>query len=79
MTDKSKVRCGGRHCDWRGYEHEVLRAPNPFAPDDEIWGCPECRGIETMLEVCDEPGCWRETSCGTPTKNGYRYEGYHHG
>jgi hypothetical protein len=64
--------CGERRCEWRGDESAVLKAPNPFLPEEEIWGCPECKAVNTIVAVCDEPGCWAETSCGTPTPSGYR-------
>lgn len=59
-------------CSWRGTQKEVLRAPNPFDPDDELWGCPRCRTPGGMRVACDEPECWNEVCCGTPTPTGYR-------
>jgi hypothetical protein len=59
-------------CQWRGTVAEMLTAPNPFDPTDTIVGCPRCRQVETLRVACDEPECWREASCGTPTPNGYR-------
>ena len=70
--EKAKIKCGERRCGWRGTEDKVLVAKNPFYPGEEIWGCPDCGAINTMLGVCDEPGCWEETSCGTKTPEGYR-------
>lgn len=63
-----------RDCRWQGTEREVLTADNPFAEDDgeTMYGCPRCREANTMDIACDEPGCWRKVSCGTPTPNGYR-------
>lgn len=69
LTDNEKVIC---ECGWRGLAADMLRAPNPFDPSDELNGCPHCKQPETLLVACDEPGCWRETSCGTPTPDGYR-------
>jgi hypothetical protein len=68
--DTTKIMCSERRCLWRGTEDQVLKAPSPFEPDVECWGCPDCKEINTMVGVCDEPGCWQETSCGTPTKDG---------
>lgn len=35
--------------------------------------CPECYGVENTLQrACDENGCWKTVTCGTPTPNGYR-------
>ena len=62
-----------RECSWRGVESGFLRAENPFSDEpEEMIGCPLCRDVNSMVLACDEPGCWRETSCGTPTPSGYR-------
>lgn len=52
---------------------EVLRAPNPFDPSFPVVGCPTCRLISTLTQVCDVDGCVRRVSCGTPTASGYRW------
>jgi hypothetical protein len=58
-------------CHWHGTE--TLEAPNPFAEDNEkMLGCPGCREANRITLACDEPDCWRETTCGTPTPDGYR-------
>lgn len=61
-------------CHARVYENEVLWADHPFALEagEKITGCPKCREPNTLYLACDEPGCWDEASCGTPTPNGYR-------
>jgi hypothetical protein len=28
--------------------------------------------VNSMLTVCDEPGCWSPVTCGTPSTEGYR-------
>ena len=66
----TKQTCGV--CDWHGTSDEVLRAPNPFDPDEVLWGCPKCKSVDQLYLVCDEPDCWDTVSCGTPTPNGYR-------
>lgn len=50
----------------------MLTAANPFDPKDTIAGCPHCKSINTLEEACDEPGCWRPSTCGIPTSGGYR-------
>lgn len=65
-----KIRCD--ECNWRGQASEVLTAPNPFDESEDIEGCPNCKTIGELFVVCDEPDCWRNATCGTPTKNGYR-------
>jgi hypothetical protein len=65
-----RIFCG---CGWRGELSQLLRAPNPFDPLDEVTACPNCKTLEgTTQHACDEPGCWKEVTCGTPTPNGYR-------
>ena len=77
MSDK--CRCSNLNCDWRGPEQEILRAPNPFDEDDTLVGCPRCLDINTLIDVCDEPGCWEFSSCGHPVPGGYqRTCGKHH-
>lgn len=64
--------CTENHCNWIGREVELLKAPNPFDPEETLTGCPLCRGVNTMLDCCDEPECFEYASCGTPTPTGYR-------
>jgi hypothetical protein len=67
-----KVRCEKYRCDWRGQDHEALRAPDPFNEGDELIACPKCREVSVLQVACDEPDCWEFVSCGTPTADGYR-------
>lgn len=67
-----KVLCNARRCGWHGQEEEVLQAPNPFDSTDTLQGCPECKSVETIFVACDEPDCWKQATCGTPTPSGYR-------
>lgn len=60
-------------CGWVGYDEELLRAANPFDKDEEIAGCPRCKAIGAIGSCCDEPNCSRPSTCGTPTKDGYRH------
>lgn len=63
-------RCN--ECAWSGPESEILRAPNPFQPEDSISGCPKCGCVGDFTNLCDEPGCTDEAGCGFPTESGYR-------
>ena len=65
-------KCICKECDWKGHDNELLMAPNPFGADYEITGCPKCKSVDSVNVACDEPGCWREVTCGTPTPTGYR-------
>lgn len=67
-----KLRCEVRRCTWHGLDSEVLTAPDPFDAGEQLTGCPKCKSVNTLREVCDEPDCWEFSSCGTPTAKGYR-------
>lgn len=68
VTDK--VQC--EVCAWIGTAAQILHAPSPFDADDILDGCPQCKSVNTLHALCDEPGCTEPVSCGTPTKDGYR-------
>jgi hypothetical protein len=67
-----KLVCDDRRCGWHGEDTEMLTAPNPFNPEFNIHACPKCREIGVLSQACDEPGCWKASTCGTPTAAGYR-------
>lgn len=52
----------------------LLEAPNPFDPEDIVYGCSECKAINSYEAACDEPGCDKSAGCGWPTADG----GYRH-
>lgn len=64
MTDK--VVCSEYRCNWHGMDDEILRAPNPFEDGETLYACPKCKGVGSVVVACDEPGCWKEATCGTP-------------
>lgn len=66
----SKQRCD--ECGWRGTDDQVLRAPNPFDPEDTLYGCPDCKQVECLRRACDDPECWEFASCGWPDGDRYR-------
>ena len=67
---EEKVIC--EECNWHGLTIELLHAQNPFDVTEHILGCPNCKTINSLVVACDEPDCWSESSCGTPTLQGYR-------
>ena len=71
-------KCENLKCNWTGTERQMLRAPNPFEPNDELTCCPSCREINTMRPACDEPGCTDFGPCGTPVHGGYRWTCFRH-
>ena len=50
---------------------EILKVPNPFGAAETWMVCPQCHAPEAILLACCFPGCWEETSCGTPTTTDY--------
>ena len=71
--ESKKAVCENRRCRWHGTMDDVLRGPDPFDPEEQVIGCPRCRGVECLLTACDEPSCWKPATCGTPTAGGYRH------
>lgn len=68
--DKDKIKC--EECGWSGHNKKADKIKDPKS--DMTWiVCPNCRIPEHLICLCDEDKCWRETTCGTPTKNGYRH------
>lgn len=65
-----KWKCG--NCDEISLESDLLEAVNPFDETRKIHGCPICKDVGDFREICDEPGCERESYCGFPTPDGYR-------
>ncbi len=70
MSKPFKAVC--QECGWCGPSRDLLTAPNPFALDETIYGCPSCKEVDCFLAACDEEGCWKPRTCGTPTAKGYR-------
>jgi hypothetical protein len=65
-------RC--KACGHISTESELLTAPSPFSPDDTLTACPECKVCDEGFEqLCDEPGCQREATCGWPSRLENRY------
>lgn len=42
--------------------------PKPGHDRVAINQCPECGEVNSFTNVCDEPGCTSEATCGWPTK-----------
>lgn len=49
---------------------DQLKAPHPFDPPCECYGCPLCRGIDCFTVACDHEGCERESSQGWKEPDG---------
>ena len=69
---EAKYKCARWRCGWFGRESDLLKAPHPFEPGEEVWGCPRCHEIG-YERACDEEGCWNRGDCGTPTENSYKW------
>mgnify|MGYP001188598977 CR=1 FL=1 len=58
---------------------ELLRAPSPFDPDDELIGCPACKRCEGFTALCETPDCEKPATCGGTFEDGvYRHTCGHH-
>lgn len=73
-----KWLCTNRRCHWVGPTSGLLSAPDPFNEGQTLHACPECRDSSSLAAACDEPGCAKPVSCGTPTEAGYRNTCYEH-
>lgn len=68
---REKILC--KDCGWTGHTDQMLTAKNPFNEKEDIQACPNCKEVtDTLFMACEEPGCWKQVTCGTPTKNGYK-------
>lgn len=75
--NNQRLVCENIRCRWVGVESEALKAPNPFNPGDFLVACPKCRE-QTLHTCCDEPGCNAPASCGSVTKDSYRWTCWKH-
>lgn len=73
---KPKYIC--KDCATHHLAGEELYAENPFCKTEQIMGCKQCGGVNTMERVCDKEGCWEEASCGTPTGSDYLFTCHNH-
>lgn len=60
-----------RECGWMGRNAQILSAPNPFDPTDEVNGCPNCKAVSSLLVACQVDKCRKEASIGFPKDGGY--------
>ncbi len=68
-------RC--KFCHLISQEETLLQAPSPFDPSDVLMGCPHCKQVEGFDELCDEPTCKEDATCGFPTDDlGDKWNGY---
>jgi hypothetical protein len=77
VSDKLQSKCRCTECDAvvdRG-DWDVVIDPRPLPGEqaDEWAVCRNCRAPDKFVLLCDEPGCLRDVSCGTPTAEGYRH------
>lgn len=70
-----RIQC--TECHWIGTDATVAKVKDPDG-DDIWWVCPMCRTPESFNHICDEPGCTRTVSCGTPIPGGYRSTCHQH-
>jgi len=60
-----------KECSAQVLEADMLAAPSPFDSAYTLWACPKCKQCdEGFFQICDEPGCNQEATCGWPTNDG---------
>ena len=64
-TDKAVCR----ECDFRIRSGDIKTVPDYGSGTWTV--CTNCSCPESFVSACFYPGCWHETSCGTPTQQGY--------
>ena len=69
-------RCHECYCIFNA--KKTLRDIHPFDKEAFVYGCPNCLCVDTLLNICDEPYCKKDASCGTPTVKGYRNTCFKH-
>lgn len=67
------MKCTCDNCGWRGTWATLLKAANPFDDETTIDGCPQCKAVEQFTNACQNPACWNDATCGTPTPSGYQF------
>jgi hypothetical protein len=67
----SKMICENFGCEWAGDEADEIHATCPYKIRYGSVVCPNC-GCVTLAAACDEPGCDKPATCGTPAPGGYR-------
>ena len=55
-TLAAKAVC--KSCGWKGMWLDILRSPHPWDEDDILVGCPACKDVNTVYEVCGVGGCY---------------------
>jgi hypothetical protein len=43
---------------------DVLKSENPFDKSETVLGCPKCKAVDTIVMLCDMPGCNAVSTCG---------------
>lgn len=69
MEKEEKLICG--ECGAVIRHGDKLTAESPFDPEDIVIGCPECRMIDTLIRLCDRPGCTNSAVFGKPSGTDY--------
>jgi len=84
ISSQPEAEMGKRPLRWKCQtcnliNSELLEAPNPFDASLTIYGCPGCKDVNCFVNICDEPGCTDEATCGWPDEDRiYRRTCYRH-
>ena len=58
---EQKFKC--KECGAIVAHDRVPEAVNPFNRHEMIFGCPECREVNSLIRACDVDGCNEVSSC----------------
>jgi len=72
----TRVKCGV--CSWIGELGNTLLADNPFNPIETIYGCHQCKSVNSIYTVCDEPECTELATFLAVTNDGERNTCFQH-
>jgi hypothetical protein len=62
------TECNHHSAGGEGQKAIILPHPKTGALTVHVLQCAECGEVNCFVNICDEPGCTREASCGWPTR-----------
>jgi hypothetical protein len=78
MTWRAEETWRCTECKWLGPASAIKVVQDPDEADNAWSICPECRMAENFDIVCADTECQKIGSCGTPSKDGYKFTCFEH-
>jgi rubredoxin len=73
-----RYRCDD--CGLISVEADIDKVQDPKPRSTQVWWvCPHCRAADKFGYACNEPGCAKWATIGTPTPDGYQHFCGQHG